>query len=295
VAGCLPTGMNVLPSALPMHKTRLTLRTRSLRAGGDDREHFNEITLEDAAEKEELFIHAGHDYRRKVLHDERTEIDHDETRAVGNDQTLEVNGKRTKTVHKDETITVKQKRTTTVQGDNTRHVLGKDTQMVQKEQIVTVHGPRTTTVDQPETGKFLAGREENVVGDDKLHVSQRHVVIADQEWRAEQGPTAFSLKGGHALLEAGGNITFRVDGATLTMENGGKAVLTCNKTVELKCGESSIVMTPEKIEIASPTVQLTGKNGGVTLDRSGATTNGLNVTSTAMVKNELHGTIVKAN
>jgi type VI secretion system secreted protein VgrG len=295
VAGCLPTGMNALPSALPMHKSRLTLRTRSLRSGGDDRVHFNEITLEDAAEKEELFLHAGHDYRRKVLHDERTEIDHDESRAVGNDQTLEVNGKRTKTVHKDEIITVKQKRTTTVQGDNTRHVHGKDSHTVHKEQAITVHGPRTVTVDKLDKGLYSAGRDETVTGDDKLHVTKRHVVVADEEWRAEQGPTELVLQGGHARLHAGGDITLMVDGAQLYMQKNGTAILECNTQVELKCGESSIVMTPSKIEIASPEVQLSGSNGAVTLDRGGATTTGLNVSSTAMVKNELTGAFVKAN
>jgi type VI secretion system secreted protein VgrG len=295
VAGCLPTGMNALPSALPMHKTRLTLRTRSLRSGGDDRVHFNEITLEDAAEKEELFIHAGHDYRRKVLHDERTEIDHDETRAVGNDQTLEVNGKRTKTVHKDEVITVKQKRVTTVQGDNSRHVHGKDTQAVQKEQVVTVHGPRTVTVDKLDKGTFYAGRDQTVTGDDKLHVTGRHVAIADEEWRAQQGATELVLKEGHARLNAAGDITLKVNGAQLKMAKDGSAVLECTTKIALTCGDSSIVVTPSKIEIASPEVQLTGTNGAVTLDRAGATTTGLNVSSTALVKNELTGAFVKAN
>jgi type VI secretion system secreted protein VgrG len=295
VAGCLPTGANVLPSALPMHKSRLTLRTRSLRAGGDDREHFNEITLDDAAEREELFIHAGRDYHRKVLHDERTEIDHDESRAVGNDQTLEVKGQRTKTVHKDETITIKQKRTTTVQGDNTRTVHGNDTQTVEKEQVVTVHGPRTTTVDKHEKGIFFDGRDEDVKGDDRLHVSQQHLVIADQEWLAQQGPTSFSLKEGHARLNAGGDITLHVEGAEFRIQKGGKAVLECDTKVQIVCGSSSIVMTPDKIEIAAPEVLLTGDNGAVKLDRSGATTTGLNVTSTATVKNELTGAFVKAN
>ena len=79
------------------------------------------------------------------------------------------------------------------------------------------------------------------------------------------------------------------------MGKDGSAVLRCNTKVELKCGDSSIVVTPSKVEIASPEVQLTGTNGAVTLDRAGATTTGLNVSSTALVKNELTGAFVKAN
>ncbi|HXU80398.1 MAG TPA: hypothetical protein VN914_03310, partial [Polyangia bacterium] len=202
-----------------------------------------------------------------------------------------------KTVHKDETITVKQKRETTVQGDNTRHVHGKDTQTVHKEQVVTVHGPRTTTVDQLEKATFRAGRDEKVIGVDKLHVTKQHLVTADQEWQAKQGPTEFVLKEGHARLKAGGNIVLKVDGAELTLAKDGKATLKCDAKVELLCGKSAIVMTPEKIEISSPEVQLTGGegNGAVKLDRTGAATSGLNVTSTALAKNELTGAIVKAN
>jgi uncharacterized protein involved in type VI secretion and phage assembly len=173
--------------------------------------HFNEITLDDAAEKEELFIHAGHDYRRKVLHDERTEIDHDETRAVGNDQTLEVHGKRTKTVHKDETITVKQKRVTTVQGDNTRHVHGKDTQTVHKEQVVTCTGP-APHVDQLDKGTFRRAARRR---DRRRQAArdQAHVVIADEEWRPSRGRPSSVLKEGHARLWPAGTSPSRSTGA----------------------------------------------------------------------------------
>jgi type VI secretion system secreted protein VgrG len=295
VAGCLPTGTNVLPSRPTEEKTRLTIRTRSLRDGGDDLEHFNEITLDDAAEHEQVFIRAGRDYRRKVLNDERVEIDHNEQRVVGHDQVLEVKGTREKTVHQDEAILVKKKRSTNIQGDDDRHVHGKDSLTVEKDQTSTVGGKRSTNVKDLDSGTFMAGRTESVKGDDKLHVSQKLTTIADEEWRAVQGLTELVLKDGDATLKAGGDITLRVKGARLKMDANGKAVLECNEKISLECGEASIVMSPDKIEVAAPEVQLSGTNGSVKLDRGGVTTTGLNVSSTAMASNEITGAFVKAN
>jgi type VI secretion system secreted protein VgrG len=295
VAACRPTALNQLPSPLPEEKTRLTWRTASMRDGGTDLVHGNEITFDDAAGKEEIFVRAGHDYRRKVLNDERTEIDRDERRVVGGNQHLEVKGKRDKRVHQDETICVEKQRTTTVKGDDSRRVHGNDTQTVERDQTIQVHGTRTTTVDKHESGTFRDGRDQTVTGDDVLHVSQTRTVTADVEWRAVQGPTTFSLKDGNAELKAGGAIVLQVRQARLKLDADGKATLEASQRIELTCGQSSIVMTPAKIEIASPELSLTGANGALKLDDRGATTTGLNVSSTAMGTNELTGSIVKAN
>jgi type VI secretion system secreted protein VgrG len=295
VVGCLPTGRNVLPSPPPEEKTRLTIRTRSLREGGNDREHWNEISLDDAANHEEVFVRAGHDYRQKVLHDESVQIDHDERRSVGHDQTLEVQGARHQTVHQDETIQVMKKRTTAVVGDDERHVQGNDRLTVAQDRTVAVLGKRSTTVHGAESAAYLAGREEAVTGDDKLHVSETLTTIADKVWRASQGPTDLVLEQGNVTLKAGCDITLQIDGGTLRMDAGGTAVLQCNQKISLECGQASIVLSPDKIEIAAPEVQLTGANGSVKLDRSGATTTGLTVSSSAMATNELTGAFVKAN
>jgi type VI secretion system secreted protein VgrG len=295
VAGCLPTGINVLPSPPPELKARLTIRTQSLRAGGQDLEHFNEITLDDTPEREVVFIRAGRDYRRKVLNDERVEVDRDERRIVGRHQSLEVRGAREKIVDRDETILVKQKRTTLVSGDDERQVLGHDRLTVQHDQTIEIGGARATTVHGLDTGTFRGGRDEFVTGDDTLHVSQTLTSIADQAWRAVQGPTELVLESGDALLKAGGMITLEVEGARLRLEAGGRASLESNQKIALRCGEASIVMSPDKIEITAPEVQLEGANGSTKLDRSGVTTKGLTVSSSAHATNQITGAFVKAN
>jgi type VI secretion system secreted protein VgrG len=300
VVGCLPTGHNVLPSPPPDEKTRLTIRTRALRHDGDSQgasalSHFNEISLDDRPEHELVFIRAGLDYRQKVLHDESVEIDHDEERSVGHDQKLHVEGARQKTVDQDETIRVQKKRTVTIAGDDQRHVKGNDTLTVEQDQTIVVQGARSTTVQGAESAAYAAGRQESVTGDDKLHVSANLTTVADQKWHAVQGPTNLVLENGDVTLEAGGTITLEVKGARLRMEPDGHAVLEADAEIKLLCGEASVVLSPDKVEIAAPQVQLSGANGAVTLDRSGATTTGLTVSSSAAGTNELTGAFVKAN
>jgi type VI secretion system secreted protein VgrG len=295
VVGCLPTGRNVLPSPPPDEKTRLTIRTLSLREGNDGYEHANEISLDDKPEHELVFIRAGLDYRQKVLHDENVEIDHDDERWVGHDQRLHVQGSRHKTVDRDEQIRVGKKRMTVIDGDDERHVKGNDSVIVEKDQAIGVVGARSTSVQGHETAAYMAGREESVTGDDQLHVSETLATIADKRWIANQGPTTLVLENGDVTLQAGGNIVLEVAGGRLKMESGGKAVLEVKEKISLLCGDASIVISPDKVEIAAPEVQLSGANGAVTLDRAGVTTTGLNISSSATGTNELTGAFVKAN
>jgi type VI secretion system secreted protein VgrG len=295
VAGCLPTGTNVLPSPPPEEKTRLTIRTRSLRDAGSDLRHFNEITLDDAAHHEKVFIRAGRDYRRHVLNDEHVEIDRDEDRSVGRHQTLQVRGAREKTVGGDESILVMNKREAVVEGDDARTVHGNDTLVVDQDQIIAVGGTRTTVVDHLDNAKLNGGRAEWVRGNDNLHVTGKLTMIADQEWRAVQGPTELVMKDRYAQLRAGEAVTLEVAGARLELGADGTAVIACDKQISLLCGESSIVVCHDKIEVGAPEVRLSGTSGALALDRSGAATTGLNVSSTATGTNLVSGAFVKAN
>jgi type VI secretion system secreted protein VgrG len=269
VVGCLPTAVNLLPSRPPAEKTRLTIRTRSL--GGGDHTRDNEITLDDDAGQETVFVRARRDCHVKVLNDQRTDIGRDETRLVGGNQKTEIQGDRVLTVQGGETVKV--------EGDQT----------------VEVGGARTTTVGDRDTGRFLAGREETVEGTDSLHVSERLSMTADREWCATQGPTELALREGNAVLRAAGAIRLEVPGARLELDRAGNAVLRCDRLLSLRCGEASIVLEPDRIRIAAPQVELAGANGALRLDRGGAATSGLQVSSKATLSNEISGAIVKAN
>jgi type VI secretion system secreted protein VgrG len=115
VTGCVYNAANITPYALPEKRTRSTFRSSS--SPGDA--VCSEISFEDSAGAEELYLLAGRDLTVDVAND------HAATVHEGND-TLEVKkGKRSVTVAEgDETLTVgKGTRTVTVKGDET-HVNG---------------------------------------------------------------------------------------------------------------------------------------------------------------------------
>lgn len=96
IMGSLYNGTNPPPHGLPDNKTRSTIKTRST----PNAEGFNELSFEDKAGSEEIYIHGEKDWNILIKNDKGQNVGHDETLTVGN--------KRTKTVgaNQDETITL---------------------------------------------------------------------------------------------------------------------------------------------------------------------------------------------
>lgn len=91
VVGCLYTGTNVPPGALPESKTCTTLRTQSSPGG----EGFNELRFEDAAGREEVFLHAQRNRRSVVRAADSTRVGASRSLSVGRDSTRTIAGNET--------------------------------------------------------------------------------------------------------------------------------------------------------------------------------------------------------
>ncbi|OOF55444.1 type VI secretion system Vgr family protein [Rodentibacter myodis] len=89
------------PYALPEHKTRMTIKSKTHKGNG-----FNELRFEDENGKEEVFIHAERDQNNVVKNDETTQIGHDRTEQIGHDETITIGNNRTETVGQDESLTI---------------------------------------------------------------------------------------------------------------------------------------------------------------------------------------------
>ncbi|EPC00637.1 hypothetical protein L861_12655 [Litchfieldella anticariensis FP35 = DSM 16096] len=86
--------VNLPPYALPEHKTRTIIRSKSHKSQG-----FNEIRLEDKNGGEEIWIHAQKDLNFLTLNDRREEIRHDSHLKVHHDRIAEVDHDDHLTVH----------------------------------------------------------------------------------------------------------------------------------------------------------------------------------------------------
>jgi len=91
VTGCLYTGTNMPPGALPETKTCTTLRTQSSPGG----EGFNELRFEDAAGSEEVFLHAQRNQRTVVKAAQSTQVGATRSLSVSKDSTRTIGGSET--------------------------------------------------------------------------------------------------------------------------------------------------------------------------------------------------------
>ena len=100
---------NTAPYALPEHKTKTVWRSETHQGQG-----FNELSFEDQAESEKVYLHAQKDFEADVLNDHTTQIQHDKHLTVDNDSFtqiknnhhLTVEGESRNKIAKDQTLMV---------------------------------------------------------------------------------------------------------------------------------------------------------------------------------------------
>ncbi|TVO31782.1 type VI secretion system Vgr family protein [Vibrio algivorus] len=109
VTGRAFNAKNMPPYSLPDNKTKTVWRSKSHQGEG-----FNEISFEDQAGLEQVYLHAQKDFKADVQNDHITQVNHDQHSTVENDQfTL-----------------IKQHHNLTVDGESRIHVKGQMTQQV---------------------------------------------------------------------------------------------------------------------------------------------------------------------
>ncbi len=170
--GCLYNGAHRPPYSLPQDRTKSTLRTQST----PDAAGYNELTFDDAAGAERVFVRAQRDLDAVVLRNSSTEIGASETRSIG--------------------------------GSRHTHVGSDDVAHVRRDEIRRTDGAQ------------------------ELHVG---------------GSVALHVGGGPAKGEA----AVAMPGMSIEVIAGGYS-LSAPQRIELRCGASTIVMTPTSIDIAAP-------------------------------------------
>lgn len=102
---------NVPPYALPEHKTRTVIKTKTHLGSGS-----NELRFEDANGAQQIYLHAERDLDLKVKHDRSEEIGHDRHLKVHHDRISEI--------EHDDHLSVQGERRTEIHGDDHHIVRG---------------------------------------------------------------------------------------------------------------------------------------------------------------------------
>jgi len=222
--GCLYNGTNTPHHPLPDSRTKTSIRTRSS-PGGDG---FNELTFEDKAGAEQVYLHA----QRNL--DERVGATH--TTTIGASQSLSVGTAQETTVGKDQGLTVKGVQSITVKGEGALPPAA--------ARALTVEGPIETT-----------------------SVGAGYTLKADTFIKLDCGGTSSIMMTPDAItLTAGGGAAITLTGAMLAASSGGAPSLAMSPAppggpglIKLGSGTAAMSIADE--------VGITAKGGAsVTLD-----------------------------
>ncbi|EYF00610.1 type VI secretion system tip protein TssI/VgrG [Chondromyces apiculatus] len=173
VLGCLYNATHPPPFPLPAEKAKSGLRTQSTPGAGGA----NELSFDDRAGEERVFLFAERDLDEVVQHDHAL--------MIGHDQQISVQG--------DRAVVVRHDQTTSVQGNRTGSTAGTSIERVGENRLVTVKGSQHLAVE---------GDASSVVGKD-LDLAVKGRLGATVGTDAEEAVATLDVHGDGAVATTG--------------------------------------------------------------------------------------------
>lgn len=273
ITGRLYNGTHPVPYALPDHKTRSTIKTRST----PNSEGYNELRFEDKAGEEEVFIHAEKDFNEVVKNchsthvgvDQSNTVDRDQREKIERDQYLHVVNNREKLIDENETTYIKGTRTETVVGVEKVNVKDKRRHHIEVDDITIVDQHRTTqvgkkyTITSGEQYKIVENEDNQLRIDDCIH----GITKGDVRWEAGDGVVWVAEPGGRlstnasekVIVEAGDDVVTKTPEKIITEAK--KMTFKADAEITLQVGNSKIKITEGSIEITAPSVKVQSTSG----------------------------------
>ena len=293
VVSALFNGDNRQPQKLPDDATRAVLY-RGLSVPGNKGK--NEISCEDRAGREEIFLHAQKDLNERVLHN------HSET--VGANQSYSIGANQSFSVGANQSISVGANRTVDVKGDENIHIKNSRHENVDDGESVTVKGGRSHTVATKDDALSVAS------GNRSVKVAQLHSLSAKSATEVIEttldisagtsitlhhgGDSTLFIKASEASLRAASKVVLSTGESTFTLE-GGKVTISAASEIALSCGSASLTMKSSGVITGSGGTEVSFgvKSSLMKLDGSKATVSGAAVDVSAVGQTVIGGAIIK--
>jgi type VI secretion system secreted protein VgrG len=133
ITGCVPNKIKPVPYALPANKTKTVLRSHSSPDSGG----YNELSIEDRAGQEKIYLRAQRDIEHLVLNDSdakigndrREQITRDSHSLIGNDRFEQVDRNSSSLINGDELHTTQGQRNTIIGGNELISISGNSSTM----------------------------------------------------------------------------------------------------------------------------------------------------------------------
>jgi uncharacterized protein involved in type VI secretion and phage assembly len=229
VLGSLYNGTHPPPFLLPGDKTRSGIRTQSSPGGGG----FNELSFQDAAGTEQIYVCAQRNLDEKV--------GKNHTLLVQNDEFLRILGNRVDTIEKNLEERVKGDRVSLVEGNRSDVVKGNADQRVTGMLVTRVEGRERCDVEGPADLVYAGDLTVRVLGCSTTIVGKND---KKRTWTTHaEGTAALS---GLDRLE-----------------------LSSDAEIFLKVGDSSLRMTKDRIELSASAIVTKGEGGKLSVTKDG--------------------------
>ena len=176
ITGCVPNKVMPVPYPLPANKTKTVLRSHSSPASGG----YNELSIEDRAGQELIYLRAQRDMEQVILNDVDTKVGNDRREQVTRDSHSLISNDRFEQVDNNSSSLIK--------GDELHTTQGLRNTVIGGNELISITGNSSTTADG--TLVIQAGAH--------AHVTAANVVInAGMSLTLQAG-------GQHILITAGG-------------------------------------------------------------------------------------------
>ncbi|MDO6706069.1 type VI secretion system Vgr family protein [Photobacterium sp. 1_MG-2023] len=231
VTGSVYHGLHRPPYDLPLKKTRTTIRSKTHKGEG-----YNEISLDDETNQEELYLRAQKDMSVKVLNDRFEQIGNDDTLTVARHKTNEIGQNQLETIKGNKTTEVKGTFTETVDGDVTVNYNSNEAVTVVKNSDLKINQNRTTEIGKNDELEVMENQTITI------HGARQTQVDKDNNLNVE----------GNSTLTVTGNVTSDSKSTTQIISK---------EKIVLKAGSSQIVLNSDgSIQITGTSISINGSD-----------------------------------
>jgi len=268
VMGCLYNATHPVPNGLPAQATRSSIRTRSSPGGGGA----NEITLDDEAGREQVFVRAERDFDEEVGRDHTTAVRHDRRENVLGDRRTTVRGNRADETGGGHKVTVGSGRVTDITGHDALQVSGTSTSKIRGASETDVGGAHRLSVHGPQS-IAVAEDAEAVYHKSSLTVVQERATAVIGSHANVTVSGALSVNVGQSLALSVGSAqepksaSASISG-NLSLSAQGLTELLVEKELTIRCGTSVVRIQPDEVTIEAKKIVLRGESLEGTSEKS---------------------------
>jgi type VI secretion system secreted protein VgrG len=301
VIGALFHEDNRQPQKLPDDATRAVLY-RGLSVPGNKGK--NEISCEDRAGQEEIFLHAQKDLNERILHSHSETIGASQSTSVGGVQSVNVGGAQS--------VTVGGIRSVTVTGNEEIHIKSKRTETVDTGEAVTVTGGRGHTVATGDDALTVSAGNRTVTVSAAHNSTSNTVNVAAAtsltlhhggDTKGANGDAILTLMQDNASLAADSSVVIHGTKGNINIFGGQMVSILAGSVINLTCGAASLELKSDgTITANGSTISIagskeaclkSGENTTFKADPSKASVNSAEIDVTAVGTTVVGGALIK--